>query len=161
MTLIQWAIRWGIPAEALAEYREMLGMIEGVPVGVDEDEGGSETAMMVRVGVKASQLGGRLWRNNVGAAELPDGTFLRYGLLNGSKRLNRDLKSSDRIGIKPVVITPEMVGSTIGQFWAREGKKPGWVFTGTPREMAQLKFLEMIFSLGGDAAFITSEEQLT
>lgn len=160
MTLIEWAIKWNIPAAALAEYRAMLGIVEGVPTCVDGDDG-SETALMARVRVKASQLGGRLWRNNVGAAELPDGTFLRYGILNGSKRLNRDLKSSDSLGIKLVLITPEMVGSHIGQFWAREGKKPGWSFTGTPRELAQLKFLEMVLSLGGDAAFITDEDQLT
>lgn len=110
--------------------------------------------------LEASRKGLRLWRNNVGAAYLQDGTFVRYGLANETKAMNDAIKSSDLIGIRPTLITAAHVGSVFGQFVAREVKASGWRYTGTTREQAQNAFLEIVLSLGGDAAFATGDDTL-
>ncbi len=113
----------------------------------------SETAVQNITRLNATERGCRLWRNNVGATLTADGSFIRYGLANDSKAMNKRIKSSDLIGICPVTITPEMIGQVIGQFVAREVKRGDWQYTATEREQAQLKFIELVVSLGGDAAF--------
>ena len=69
--------------------------------------------------------------------------------------MNESLKSSDLIGIRPVLIDPTYVGRTLGQFVAIECKRPGWVFGNTKREQAQHNFLSLIESLGGHGRFST------
>ena len=59
--------------------------------------------------LKASKLGWRLWRNNVGVLKDERGVPIRFGLANTSKAVNGELKSGDLIGIRPVLITPDMV----------------------------------------------------
>jgi hypothetical protein len=103
---------------------------------------------------EATQRGYRLWRNNVGACHTPTG-FIRFGLANESTQINAVIKSGDLIGIKPILITTRHVGRVIGQFISRECKRPGWRYAGTPRELAQIAWAELILSLGGDAAIIT------
>lgn len=131
-----------------------MGMINTDPPLV---AGRSESAVQSIVRLEASRLGKRLWRNNVGAGYLEDGSFIRWGLANDSERINKKIKSSDLIGIDPVVIRPDHVGTTLGVFLAREVKQAGWQYSGTAREEAQLKWIELIASLGGDAAFTTGE----
>jgi hypothetical protein len=117
----------------------------------------SEAALQNIVKLEASNKGCRLWRNNVGAAYMKDGSFVRYGLANDSVTLNRVIKSADLIGIRPIVIGPEHLGRTIGQFLSREIKTSHWKYTGTDRERAQLAWIELILSFGGDAAFANCE----
>ena len=105
----------------------------------------------------ASREGVRLWRNNVGAGKLENGSFIRWGLANESPAMNRALKSADLVGIRPVLIGPEHLGRTLGVFVSREMKAPGWVFRGTEREIAQQAWLDLVTGLGGDARFSTGE----
>jgi len=157
MNLNQWAIRWGIPYEALEDLRTQFGLINTDPA---PKEGESEAAIQTRVRLEASRKGARLFRNNVGACMDENGNFIRYGLANDSKQMNDLIKSSDLIGIRPVVIQQSHVGQVIGQFVAREVKAGTWSYTGTKREEAQLKFLELVAALGGDAAFANCEGSL-
>lgn len=120
----------------------------------------SESTILNLVKLEASRKGIRLWRNNVGATYTNKGDFIRYGLANESASVNQVIKSADLIGIKPVVITREMVGLTFGQFISREIKAEGWIYHGTEREKAQLAWIDLIRSLGGNAAFTTKEGSL-
>ena len=96
-----------------------------------------------------------LFRNNVGALKAEDGRMVRFGLANDSKRRNGVLKSGDLIGIDPVLITSAHVGRTIGQFVSVECKRPGWQYSGTPREVAQLNWIQLVIASGGRAKFVT------
>lgn len=105
-----------------------------------------EQSIMQRVQLEASRKGWRVFRNNVGV--LPDrrGVPVRYGLCPGS---------SDLIGWRELVITPDMVGHTVAQFVAVEVKGP----TGkaTPKQM---KFLEAVARSGGVAVIARGEGAL-
>lgn len=121
--------------------------------------------------LRVAHAGGLLWRNNVGASPTKiehncpgcglkshtEQPAMRWGLCNDSAKLNAKIKSSDLIGIMPRLITRPMVGSTIGQFVASEDKRAGWSYTGTPREVAQLAFLQLVASRGGFATFSTGD----
>lgn len=157
MNLQQWAIRHQISLTALDELREDVLGLSGTPDAVD---GMSEEATQSHVRLEGTQVGGRLWRNNVGALLDERGVPVRYGLANDSKRANEVLKSSDLIGVVPRRVTQEMVGTRVGIFTAREMKPGGWVFTGTPREVAQLNFIKLVNTLGGDACFATGRGTL-
>ena len=152
MPLNAWAARYAISAEALAALRTVLATDTYVPSGII---GASEAAVQAEVRLEASQKGARLWRNNVGAGKLENGSFIRWGLCNDSAQMNAHMKSSDLIGIAPRIITPADVGTRIGQFLAREIKTEGWTYHGTAREQAQAAFITLINTLGGDAAFAT------
>lgn len=121
----------------------------------------SEAAVTNKVKLEASKKGIRLWRNNVGCLfSKADKIFVRFGLANESVTMNSVIKSGDLIGIRPVVITADMVGKTIGQFVSREVKHSDWRYTGTEQEQAQRNWINLINSLGGDAAFATDEGTL-
>ncbi len=152
MTLSEWASDWGVPQEALSDLSARFGLLTP-----PERSGESEAAIQTRVRLEASRKGARLFRNNVGATQTAEGAWIRYGLANDSKQMNQHMKSSDLIGIRPVIITPAMVGKTLGLFLAREVKAGNWKYTGTQREAAQLRFLQLIASLGGDACFTNGE----
>lgn len=157
MNLTQWAIKWGVPYEAVEDLRAEFGAINTDPKPI---EGDSEAAVQARVRLEASRKGLRLWRNNVGACVDENNNFIRYGLANDSAKMNKAIKSSDLIGIRPVAIEQHHVGVILGQFVAREVKPSDWRYTGSAREEAQLKFLELIAALGGDAAFANEEGTL-
>lgn len=151
-TLNDWARTWAIPDSALADLRARLVLVAHANTCPPT---GSEARVQSQVRLEAAQKGLILWRNNVGALQDERGVPVRYGLANDSKALNESIKSADLIGIRPVVIQPGHVGHTIGQFVSRECKESSWrgVRPGDKREQAQLRWAELVCSLGGDAGF--------
>jgi hypothetical protein len=85
----------------------------------------------------------RLWRNNTGALKDAAGRLVRYGLCPGS---------SDLIGLRQVVVTPDMVGQTLAVFTAIEVKDRG---RATAEQEA---FLQAVATLGGMAGVARSVE---
>jgi hypothetical protein len=159
MTVIkQWCQKWNIPIEAEWELRRAMGVFPAPEVEAPT-VAYSEGDVQAQLRLEASRQGFYLWRNNVGAV-LSEGQMIRYGLANDSKKLNEVVKSSDLIGIKAIPVTQDMVGSIIGQFYSREVKEPGWVYTGTKREVAQKTWIELINANGGNAKFCTKKEDL-
>lgn len=150
-TLYAWAKRHNIPHAALSDLLDSLtAVIPSIaPAGTDE------ASAQAAVRLAASRRGDRLWRNNSGVLKDERGVPVRFGLFNESKKACGSIKSPDLVGIFRVLVTQDMVGSVIGQFAAREMKHPGWRFAGTAREIAQLKGITLINSMGGDAAFTT------
>lgn len=146
----EWALSEGIPFEAIRRLEQRLGTFSPPVPGAP---GLSEAAVQSALRLRVSAGGGVAWRNNVGAGRMDTGSFVRFGLANDSPAMNRLIKSSDLVGIQPVLVTPGHVGMRIGQFWAREVKRGGWAYSGTAREVAQLRFMELVNALGGDAAF--------
>lgn len=154
-TLLEWQHKHGITAEALADLVTMVGL--DVPRSTKDTP---EARVQDEARLLASKMGWRLFRNNVGVLKDERDVPVRYGIANDSPAMNKRIKSSDLIGIRPVVITPDMVGSTIGQFVAREVKKAGWKYKGTEHEEAQLAFGTLIIGLGGDFKFYSGEGEL-
>jgi len=114
------------------------------------------------VRLRAAAWGIRLFRNNSGVLMNQDtGRPVRFGLANESKKLNKKFKSGDYIGITPLVITPEMVGKTIGIFTNIEAKAEGFKerenYHPNSREFAQNNFNKLIEKLGGLSGFACSE----
>lgn len=154
-SLHDWALRWAIPLDVFRDLQITLGLYTPPldPASPAADKGEAWAQSVVRL--EASQRGVKLFRNNVGALKDKQGRLVRYGLGNDSEKVNKVLKSGDLIGIRPVVITAQHVGHTIGQFVSRECKAPGWQYTGTDREVAQLNWARLVNACGGDAAFTT------
>lgn len=86
----------------------------------------SEKRIEQEITLECSQVGSTVFKNQVGTAYrgrmivkngvrmILDPVLVRYGLDKGS---------SDLIGIRPMVITQDMVGKTFGQFLSIEVKK--------------------------------------
>lgn len=158
--LAAWALKHHVSLEALDELR--CGVLAEVPPPPPPPRGASpEAYAQSLVRLEAPHKGVHLWRNNVGVLEDKTGRPVRFGLMNDSAQLNARIKSSDLIGVRPVTITPQHVGQTIGQFVARECKRPDWTFhPNDARETAQQAFIALVLSLGGDAAFATGQGTL-
>jgi hypothetical protein len=150
--LHQWATRYNISPTALVELRTLLSP---PVIPLPDVKPLSEAAVSNNVRLTASRNGGILWRNNVGVLPDANGRPVRFGLANDSTQVNAVSKSSDLIGITPVQVTQDMVGSVLGRFTARECKEGMWKYTGTAREVAQLAFINYVNAMGGDAAFST------
>lgn len=110
-----------------------------------------ERDVQSRVWRRASQLGSRLFRNNVGLAKFLDRfgkpRKVRYGLCPGS---------SDLIGWTPVTITPDMIGRTVAVFTAIEVKRDQF----EDPKPGQVRFLEAVRRAGGIGIQCHDEEQL-
>ncbi|RUW55636.1 hypothetical protein EOA32_01045 [Mesorhizobium sp. M1A.F.Ca.ET.072.01.1.1] len=105
---------------------------------------------------------GPLWRNNVGVLKDQRGVPVRFGLANESANMNREIKSSDWIGITPVTAYLQSCGwVTLGVFTALEMKKTDWQFKpGDPHTDAQAKFHALVREAGGFAGFVTKPEDI-
>lgn len=150
MSLTEWAARWNIPPAALDELARSCIHLSDIPEAIK-----TEAFVQSQVRLEAAYAGVHLFRNNVGAGKLDSGNFVRFGLGNDSGPLNKVFKSADLVGVRRKLITAADVGTYIGQFVSRECKRQNWVYTGTPEELAQLKWATLINSQGGDAMFVT------
>lgn len=119
-----------------------------------QEFGDSENDTSQQLLINARQFNCVLMRNNSGACKDETGRVVRYGLGHTSPK--QEFKSSDYIGITKVVITPEMVGKTLGVYTAFETKKRSWnpFKKFDDRETKQKNFLEWVISMGGIAHFI-------
>ena len=142
--LLQWAMRWQVPAAALDELMSMDDIDDSGTVGP------SEMSVLKKCRLQADVLGGVLWRNNSGATFDKNGRMIRYGLGNDSKKLNRDYKMPDLVGIR-----------RDGRFWSAEIKRPGWSGVSNDREKAQANAGRHIESLGGLFTFATDPAHIT
>ena len=155
MFITEWAAKWGVSPEALADLRSQLLGDQFEPKVMS---GRSESAVQSTVRLNARKRGVILWRNNVGVAQDQAGNPIRFGLCNESQKVNKNTKSSDLIGITPIEIHPRHVGTTFGVFTAVECKHGSW----NPRkkldshELAQLKYLEIVRANGGIGFFANS-----
>lgn len=138
--LFQWAVRWGVPRQAIDD-------LVARTTAAREDGENHEGDVQARIRLDAPKWGGALWRNNNGSAYNKQGRPVRFGVGNDSVKINRVWKSSDLVGIAPG-----------GTFLAVECKREGWRWTGTDRERAQWNFLTNVQALGGRAGFATCVE---
>lgn len=134
----KWAHDWGINPLAINDL-----IVRLTPHPATDGTHRSEAAVQQSVRLEAAAAGVTLWRNNVGAVQTETG-MIRYGIANDTPAMNKRIKSSDLVGIRPG-----------GQFIAREIKASGWRYSGTEREEAQLRFIILVNAMGGDAGFAT------
>lgn len=121
----------------------------------------NETATSSHVQVAAASLNILLMRNNVGVAVDETGRHIRYGLMNESKKVNDQFKSSDLIGVTPVLIGPQHVGRVMGIFTALETKRAGWTLRpGDTHAQAQIRFLDLVKRYGAIGGIVTDPRQL-
>lgn len=156
MILEQWADGYGIPAEWLEDLCRRLGHVP--EMALPELKGKAENYVQNAVRIASASQGYWLGRNNNGAysESKPPSAGTRWGLANDSAALNAVVKSSDLIGWRSVVVTPEMVGRKVAVFTAIECKAPGWKLTpGDKRGQAQNRFGQMVIAAGGVFCFST------
>jgi len=161
IALQEWAHRWTVPAECLADLLLCMGIGDvppklPIPTQIPPPNATEAWSSSV-IALEAPRYGIWMTRNNVGALLDKRGVPVRYGLANESAERNEVIKSADRVGIRPVVITASMVGCTIGQFISRECKRPDWTYKGDAHEQAQANWAALVIKYGGDAKFATGE----
>jgi len=121
-----------------------------------------ESTVSQEIQIQARHYDCTLMRNNAGACIDNTGRLVRYGLGNLSKKQTEVFASSDLIGITKKVITPDMVGQTVGIFTAVEVKKEAWNPEKklNPRETAQFNFINWVKTQGGYAFFANNIDKL-
>lgn len=100
---------------------------------------------MKKIQILLATWGFRMFRNNTGVLQDRNGTYVRYGLCNGS---------SDLIGWKQVRIEPWHIGMNMAQFVACEVKQPGKKAT-----EEQKNFISAVIAAGGIGFVASSEEE--
>lgn len=141
--LHSWAKENKIPEKCIVDLLHRFGVVFRSTRG---DRSDRESSLQNAVRLAESRRGTRLFRNNSGVAYDRTGRPVRFGLANDSAQKNRTVKSSDLIGIEP--------GN--GRFVSLECKRPGWVYSNTAEEIAQLNWIVFINSMGGRAKFVSS-----
>lgn len=120
----------------------------------------SEAAIQQAIRLDIARSGIDLWRQNVGACQDQSGRLIRYGLLNESHALNQRFKSSDLVGIRPILITADMVGQVVGVFAAIECKASNWTYRPNDEHtQAQQRFIDLVRAAGGFAGFARSVDE--
>lgn len=104
-----------------------------------------EANILVRIRIALSEMGVRVFRNQVGRYMLSDGRYLQSGLVKGA---------SDLIGWTSITITPEMIGRKVAVFTAVEVKGPKGQVTAD-----QHIFLDNVRQAGGIAVVAHSEAE--
>lgn len=156
MTLQEWAAKHGVSTAALRDLVD--GTVYHAPA--DEAASGSESRQQSLVRLEAATKGVYIWRNNVGAGMLENGSFVRWGLANDSEKVNAIVKSGDLIGWRSKLIRASDVGTVVAQFVSREVKRENWKWSETPENNAQLKWAALVNAHGGDAAIVTGPGSL-
>ena len=159
-SLRSWAAKWNVPLAAVQEMEAAFGTDHPPRLDPSDHAPGSEARQQSLIVLEGGRQGIPLLRNNVGALKDARGVPVRYGLANETKERNKQLKSSDLIGIRPVLITPAHVGQTIGQFLSLEVKEQGWQFKGDAHENAQLNWHKFVMRFGGESRFIVEPGDL-
>ena len=157
--LDQWANKWGVSPQAMQDLRaNYLG--ERTEIAHSVAATMSEASVSQRCELLFAEMGGVLWRNNVGV--LPDlrGVPVRYGLANSSAKMNKKTKSGDLIGCLPVVIRPDHIGKTFGLLVSVETKRAAWKWKGDDHERAQANWARVVTSMGGIGIFCNDPQQL-
>jgi len=108
-----------------------------------QSEAEIQAAIMLSVPINA-----RLFRNQVGTYQLPDGRTISSGM---------GKSTSDLVGFTSVVVTPEMVGLPVAIFTVCEVKKPG--YARSERVKNQQRFIDLVVSWGGRGRIATSVEE--
>ena len=145
MTPFEWASTY---PEAAAALRAMV-----IDTGGDGPPG-SEKKVENDICLAVARTGGALWRNNKGAGKIKD-AFIRWGLANRTKQESDTFASADLIGIYPLLIGPEHIGHTVGQFYSVEVKKPGGRVA-----QAQENWAALVTARGGRAVIIDAPSKL-
>lgn len=100
---------------------------------------------MKRIQIAVSDFGARVFRNQVGTYQAPDGSWQKCGLMIGS---------SDLIGWHKLKVTQEMVGTTLAVFTSIEVKTPKGRLT-----KSQGHWLREVKQQGGIAIVATDERE--
>jgi hypothetical protein len=116
----------------------------------------SEAGVQAEIRLTAPARRKYLFRNNRGALKDMQGRLVRYGLANDSKPLGDQFKSGDLIGWEQIVITAEMVGSTIARFLSVECKRRDWRPSNNAEEIAQANWAALVNIQGGRAIITNS-----
>lgn len=121
----------------------------------------SEAAITSLSQLECASIGLLTMRNNVGACLDAQGRMIRYGLMNESEKVNKEFKSSDVIGITPVMIGPQHLGRVLGIFTALEMKASDWKYRPSDEHAkAQQRFISLVQAYGAIAGFVNDPAQI-
>lgn len=165
MTLIEWAHKHHVSPEALRELCETCIHKVGPEDGpLQPLEGAVQSEIRLAAARTAALPHGRqtyLFRNNRGAGQLKNGSYLRWGLANDSKPLGDRVKSGDLIGWEQLVIGIEHVGFVIARFLSVEVKRRDWKFAATADECAQVQWAAIVNAQGGRAVITNTDGSIS